>query len=91
MPNLVGLTSTQRNIYQYYLHHKQKYKDKLCYVPRLMMFASRRDTFINALEALERKQLITVEQNTEHYGGWIIKDPTTEPTESTTVIESLSQ
>lgn len=88
MPKPVGLTTTQRNIYQYYLHHKQKYKGKACLVPELMMFQSRSNTFLRALEVLEEKQLISVERNTVHYGGWIIKDPETKPAN---VIENSSQ
>ena len=84
----LGLTTTQRNIYLYYLHYKQKYKDKHCYVPELMMFQSRSNTFLKALEALEEKQLISVERNTVHYGGWIIKDPETKPAN---VVENLSK
>lgn len=88
MPKPVGLTTTQRNIYQYYLHHKQKYKGKACLVPELMMFQSRLSTFLRALEVLEEKQLIIVERNTVHHGGWIIKDP---ETKSTNVIENQLQ
>ena len=88
MSKPLGLTTVQRNIYQYYLHYKQKYKGKACYVPELMTFQSRSNTFLRALEVLEEKQLISVERNTVHYGGWIIKDPETKPTN---VIENSSQ
>ena len=73
----VGLRITQRNLYQYFLAHKKKYKNTPCYVPRLPMQNSRLDQYLQALVRLEEYGLISVDRSSDNYTGWIITDPKT--------------
>lgn len=65
-----GLTIHQRNIFRYFLAHKQRHKHSPCFVPRTT--GSQTYAYLKALEALEAKGLITVDRSTQHYTGWIL-------------------
>jgi hypothetical protein len=70
-----GLTINQRNLYRYYLHHKAKHKNAPCFVPSLAHQGIRYREYIKALDALERKNLISLDRFSPNYTGWIMKDP----------------
>jgi hypothetical protein len=71
-----ALTINQRNLYNYYLVHKKKHGLNPCFVPRINMQATRLEQYLKALEKLEQYKLISVDRTTNHYTGWIIKEPT---------------
>jgi hypothetical protein len=70
-----SLTITQRNIYSYFLNHFQKGRQQPCFVP---LFASRKEReicHIWAVQELERKGLIRLDQTASHYTKWIMHQP----------------
>jgi hypothetical protein len=73
----LGLTINQRNIYMYFLNHRKKYKNTLCYVPRCPGQNSRLEQWLNALVKLEMYGLIRVDRSSANYTGWIILEPKT--------------
>jgi hypothetical protein len=67
-----GLSINQRNLFSYFLAHKKRHKHAPCFVPKLPLAGSNLPLYLNALEALEAKGLITVDRSTQHYTGWIM-------------------
>lgn len=67
-----GLRINQRNLYRYFLNHRQRYGDR---VPRCPSQASRVPQYLKAIERLEALGLIRVLRHTPNYTGWIIIDP----------------
>jgi hypothetical protein len=43
-----------------------------CFVPKLPLAGSNLPLYLNALEALEAKGLISVDRSAPHYRGWIM-------------------
>jgi hypothetical protein len=75
MQTAQNLTINQRNLYLYYLNHKKKNKNAVCFVPKMPMQSTRMQDYLRAIEALEEKKLITVDRSSDNYTGWIIRDP----------------
>jgi len=75
MPAALCLTVNQRNLYLYFLHHKKKYKNAPCFVPKLPMQSTRMKDYLRAIEALEEKNLIRIDRSSPSYTNWIILDP----------------
>lgn len=71
----IRLTTNQRNLYLYYLNHKKKNKHAVCFVPKMPMQSTRMQNYLRAIEALEEKNLISVDRSADNYTGWIIRDP----------------
>lgn len=74
-PEAVGLRANQRNLYLYYVNHRNKHPHSVCYVPKMPMQSSRLDSYIRAIAALEEKGLIRVDRSAQNYTGWIMLDP----------------
>ena len=65
-----GLSLHQRNIFRYFLAHKQRHKHSPCFVPRTT--GSQVYSYLRAIEALEGKGLVIVDRSAQHYTGWIL-------------------
>lgn len=70
---LKGLRTHQRNLFSYYLAHKQKHPDKPCYVPRLS--CHHYAVHIRAIDVLEERGLVAVTRNGDDYRNWILSEP----------------
>ena len=71
-----GLRINQRNLYTYFLNHRERHGDSVpCYVPRCPSQASRVPQYLKAIEALEARGLIRVLRHTPNYTGWIMLPP----------------
>jgi hypothetical protein len=71
----LGLHTNQRNIYNFYLHHRKKYKGAPCYLPTFASFAMREKDFRRALETLEELKLISIDRSSPYPTQWILSDP----------------
>lgn len=58
----------QRNLYRYFMRHETG-----CQVPGHRSFGVRRDEHINAVNALERMRLITVNRASDNYLMWTVR------------------
>ena len=68
-----GLRVNQRNLYTYFLNHRERYGDSVpCYVPRCPSQASRVPQYLKAIEVLEARALIRVLRDTQNYTGWLM-------------------
>jgi hypothetical protein len=68
-----GLRINQRNLYTYFLSHRERYGDTVpCYVPRCPSQASRIPQYLKAIEA---RGLIRVLRDTPNYTGWLMLPP----------------
>jgi len=72
IPLSPGLRTNQRNIWRYYLHHRQKYPAAPCFVPKSPLSSSQFEVWMKAIDALEEKNLVTIDRSAPHYTGWII-------------------
>lgn len=70
-----ALSANQRNIYRYFLHHRKKWKNAPCFVPKLSTQTSRLKEYLTALQRLEEYNLISIDRSGDNYMQWIIKDP----------------
>ena len=70
---LKGLRTHQRNIFSYYLAQKEKYPKEPCYLPRASChhFA----VFMNAIDVLEQRGLVSVIREGDDYRNWILSEP----------------
>ena len=71
----LALRINQRNIYSYFLHHREKYGNTPCFVPRCPSQNSRVEQYIKAVERLEEYGLIRIDKSGGHYTAWIMLDP----------------
>jgi hypothetical protein len=60
-PAMTALTSPQRNIYLYFLNHKEKNPGEPCYVPASPVAHGRLHQYLRALEKLEELHLVIVD------------------------------
>lgn len=67
-----GLSINQRNLYSYFLAHQQRNTNEPCYVPKNFLVGNRKQSYLNALAALERKGLVYIERCSSDYTSWII-------------------
>jgi hypothetical protein len=58
---MTALTSHQRNIYLYFLNHKEKNPGEPCYVPASPVAHGRLHQYLRALEKLEELHLVIVD------------------------------
>jgi hypothetical protein len=58
---MTALTSHQRNIYLYFLNHKEKNPGEPCYVPASPVAHGRLHQHLRALEKLEELHLVIVD------------------------------
>jgi hypothetical protein len=65
-----GLRLNQRNLLRYFCHHRARYPNSPCFVPRSSVHHL--DQHLKALEKLEDLKLITVIRETNHYQGWLM-------------------
>jgi hypothetical protein len=70
-----ALSINQRNLYAYYLNHKKKYGNTLCFVPKLPAQSSRLEQYLQALVRLEEYGLIRVDRSSDNYTAWIMLAP----------------
>ena len=74
----VALTTTQRNLYHYFLHHMEKKKVAPCYVPRCQSSKVRIEQYITAVLRLEERGLIKLDKSAPNYTAWIMLKPDTQ-------------
>jgi hypothetical protein len=67
-----GLSINQRNLYSYFLAHQKRNNNAPCFVPKLFLVGNRLQPYLNALAALEKKGLISVDRSSPNYTGWIM-------------------
>ena len=67
-----SLSITQRNLYIFFLSHKERYKHSPCFIPKVPMSGNRLSDYLRAIEALEEKGLIIVHRSEGHYTSWIM-------------------
>ena len=70
---LRGLRTHQRNLFAYYLNHKEKFPGQPCFVPRPACHHT--SVHLNAIDVLEKRGLVKVERNGEDYQQWQFCDP----------------
>jgi len=70
-----ALTLNQRNLYAYFLNHKEKHSHVPCFVPKLPAQSSRLEQYLQALNKLEQYELIRVDRTSVNYTGWIMLEP----------------
>ena len=70
-----ALTITQRNIYSYFLNHFQKGRQQPCFVPLCTSRKRRQICHVKAVQELERKGFIRLDQTASHYTRWIMYPP----------------
>jgi hypothetical protein len=75
MTTSIALTSKQRYLYNYYLHHRKHNKASPCFVPRFLSNTKVIDAHLKALEKLEQLNLVSVDRRASNYTGWIILPP----------------
>jgi hypothetical protein len=72
---MTALTSPQRNIYLYFLNHKEKNPGEPCYVPASPVAHGRLHQHLRALEKLEELHLVIVDRDAEDYREWVMREP----------------
>lgn len=72
---MTALTSHQRNIYLYFLNHKEKNPGEPCYVPASPVAHGRLHQYLRALEKLEELHLVIVDRDAEDYREWVMREP----------------
>jgi hypothetical protein len=70
---VLSLRTTQRNIYRQLLVHQRKYGDKPCPIQIHTSYGAKARDYLNALNALERKQLVVIDRIGKHYTQWTMK------------------
>lgn len=75
MTTAVALTSKQRYLYNYYLHHRKHNNNSPCFFPQFLGARKVLDEHLKALERLESLGLVSVDRRAQNYTGWIILPP----------------
>jgi hypothetical protein len=70
---MVRLRTHQRNLFNYMLKWKRKCPDLPCLVPVHTAFGVRQVDHIQAVNSLEKMQLISVNRASPHYTQWTMK------------------
>ena len=70
-----ALSSSQRNLYLYFLNHQEKNPGQPCYVPTSPIAHGRLNQYLRALERLEELRLVTVDRESEDYQEWVMREP----------------
>ena len=78
MTPAVSLSTKQRYLYRYYLHHRQHHKNSPCFVPRFIDKALTVKEHLRALDKLEQLGLVSVDRSAPNYTGWIMLPPPTQ-------------
>jgi hypothetical protein len=69
-----SLSIQQRNLYLYYLNHKEKGLSTPCYVPPAPSSRNRLSLYLRAIERLEELHLVTVDRESDDYREWVMRD-----------------
>lgn len=74
-----GLSINQRNLYIYFLSHQKRNANSPCFVPKNFLVGNRKESYLKALAALEKKGLIRVDRSASNYTSWIMLPAQTVP------------
>ena len=73
------LSITERNLYFYFKNHMEKKSHAPCFVPRCTLKNNRMNDYLDAIDRLEKKQLIVVDRSSDNYTEWIMTSPQPQP------------
>jgi hypothetical protein len=73
------LSTTERNLYFYFKNHMEKKSHVPCFVPRCTLKNNRMNDYLDALDRLEKKQLVVVDRSSDNYTRWIMTSPRPKP------------